>query len=175
MLYSEVKQMLLAHLALRAYGPGMSASTRHANLSRILEERFEGRISALARAVDRDDAYLWQLLRGNRNVGERVARHLESKLGLGKGALDQPSMIGAETLAEDERELLDRYRRASPTWKIALRYLAALKGDVQDEVSQDVNVLLSKIAAEHVPDERVAAAYGRPGVHEPRATYKKKP
>lgn len=78
----------------QAQGP---AETRRANLKHILENRFRGRIADMARALDRDDAYLWQLLKGDRNAGERIARHIEGKLGLAKGALDSS---GAEARAE---------------------------------------------------------------------------
>lgn len=154
----------------------MSAGLRRENLKQILEQRFNGTIADMARAVARDDAYVWQLLKGSRNIGERVARHIESRLDIPSGALDQPGMMSAETLSSDEREMLRQYRRASGSWKIALRYLAALRGDVQDEVSQSVNVLLSKVSAAHVDDRRVEAAYGRPGqLHEPApAPYRKK-
>jgi len=148
----------------------MPAITRRDNLNRILEQRYGGRIAELSRAIDRDDAYVWQLLNSKRNIGERVARHVENKLGLAPGSLDSVTMSGHQRLAPDEVELLERYRGAKPSWKIALRYLAALHGDVQDEVSSDVNVLLSKISAEHAPDEKVRAAYGKPGtLHESAA------
>lgn len=147
---------------------GMSATVRLENLKHLLEHRFAGKIAELARAVDRDDAYVWQLLNGDRNIGERVARHIEVKLQLVNGALDIAGMVTPETLTSDELELLRQYRRATPSWKIAMRYLAALRGDVQDEVSQSVNVLLAKVSADHAPDERVRSAYGKPGMmHEP--------
>lgn len=150
----------------------MTADTRRANLRTLLEERFAGKIAAMARAIQRDDAYLWQLLNPSKNgrqVGERTARHIEKKLSLASGALDIPGMATVDPPKPDEMELIRLYRRASPSWQIALRYLAALRGDVQDEISQSVNVLLSKVSAEHVDDRRVAAAYGHPPglVHEP--------
>src|SRR3990167_9809126 len=125
----------------------MPAPTRRANLKKLLDDRFAGKIADMARAIDRDDAYLWQLLsdsKNARNVGERVARHIETKLGLIRGALDIQDMVTAESLKPDEAEMLRNYRRAAPSWRLALRYLAALHGDIQDEVSQSVNVLLAK-------------------------------
>lgn len=153
----------------------MTAATRKENLASLLEQRFGGKIASMARAIDRDDAYLWQLLNGERNVGERVARHIEARLQLARGVLDSPGMVAQASLSPDELELLRGYRRATPSWKIAVRYLAALHGDVQDEVSQSVNVLLAKVSADHAPDSRVEAAYGRPGaLHQPAAKYEKK-
>lgn len=156
--------------------PSVPAATRRDNLKRLLEDRFDGRIADLARAVDRDDAYIWQLLKGTRNIGERVARHIERALQLAPGSLDSATMSGHAPLTADELELLGRYRRATASWKLALRLLANLRGDVQDEVSSDVNILLAKVTADHAPDDRVAAAYGKPGaLHEPGAPpYRKK-
>lgn len=153
----------------------MSTTLRLVNLKRILADRFGGKIAAFGRAVDRDDAYLWQLINGNRNIGERVARHIEQKLDLPKGALDALDMVAAEALTADERELVRNYRRASPSWRIAMRYLVALRGDVQDEVSQSVNVLLAKVAGDHASDRRVEEAYGKPPtLHQPPSRpYKK--
>ena len=58
----------------------VAAITRRDNLKRLLEQRFGGRIADLGRAIERDDAYVWQLLHGKRNIGERVARDIELKL-----------------------------------------------------------------------------------------------
>ena len=150
----------------------MPAETRRINLKTLLADRFGGKIADMARAIDRDDAYVWQLLnttKNGRKVGERIARHIERKLGLKPGQLDSEGMVVEESLTSDELEVLRLYRRASPSWRIALRYLAALRGDVQDEISQSVNVLLSKVSADHVDDRRVEEAYGRPGtVHQPK-------
>lgn len=72
--------------------PYMAASgptdIRLANLKQLLERRFRGRIADMGRALERSDAYLWQLLNGKRNLGERIARYIERKLGLPPSALD---------------------------------------------------------------------------------------
>lgn len=73
---------------------------RQSNLKRLLETRFSGSIADMARAIDRDDAYLWQLLNGTRNVGERVARHIERALKLEAGELDHPAQAASEDVAE---------------------------------------------------------------------------
>jgi hypothetical protein len=155
----------------------MSAEIRRQNLKKLLQDRYAGKIADMARAIDRDDAYLWQLLNADRNVGERVARHIESKLGLANGTLDQVDMVTSETLTPDELEMLQKYRRASPRWRLSLRLLAEVRDEDQNEVSESVNVLMAKIFAKPVSDERVAKAYGRPGehtLHQPAAPYKKK-
>lgn len=80
-------------------------------------------------------------------------------------------------LDHGERELLAKYRASSPRWQLSLRLLAGVGDEHQNEVSESVNVLMAKIFAKPVADERVAAAYGRPGepraaVHEPRGQYR---
>lgn len=66
-------------------------------------------------------------------------------------------------LTDDERELLELYRRASGRWKVAIKHMAKLRGDAaQDEASESLMVVLAKISAEPVPDGRVEDAYGLP-------------
>ena len=96
----------------------------------------------------------------------------------GKEPMDADE-LGA--LAPDERELLERYRAAAPRWRVSIRYMAALRGDAQqDEAAESMNVVLAKISAEPASDERVASTYGRPGqpppaVHQDRGQYQKAP
>jgi len=69
----------------------------------------------------------------------------------------------ADALAPDERELLASYRAALPRWKISIRYMAALKGDVeQDEAAESMNTVLAKIAAQPVGDYRLGDKWTRP-------------
>lgn len=67
----------------------------------------------------------------------------------------------AAYLTRDELELIERYRAASPRWKMALLHLAGLRSDQQNEVSEGTMVLLAKAAAEPVPDERVEKSFGK--------------
>lgn len=76
------------------------AAIRRANLQNALDERYGGVIADLARAIERDDAYVWQLLRGTRNIGERVARHIETALHLARGTLDHPRSLGDSATPE---------------------------------------------------------------------------
>ncbi len=73
------------------------AEIRRRNLHQLLERRFEGVAADLARAIGRDDAQVWQLLNGpqnsGRNIGERMARHIEESLKLDPGALDRLDMM----------------------------------------------------------------------------------
>lgn len=75
------------------------------------------------------------------------------------GAMDE----GAESLPPDEADLLEKYRQASPRWKIAMRYLAGLQADKhQDEIAEGVNIMLAKVAADPVPDAKLGTAWTRP-------------
>jgi transcriptional regulator with XRE-family HTH domain len=67
-----------------------------------------------------------------------------------------------EALKPDELEMLEKYRKASPRWRLSLRLLADVKDEDQDEVSESVNVLMARIFAKPVSDEKVAKAYGKP-------------
>lgn len=68
----------------------------------------------------------------------------------------------AAYLTNDEQQLLEHYRRATPNWQLTLRLLAKLPSEEHTTVSSSVNVLLAKIAADAVPDERLGAGWTRP-------------
>lgn len=69
----------------------------------------------------------------------------------------------AEALSTDERELLASYRAASPRWRVSIRYMATLRGDVQqDEAAESMNTVLAKIAAQPVADYRLGDNWTRP-------------
>lgn len=74
-------------------------------------------------------------------------------------------------LSEDERDLLAKYRSAAPRWKVSIRYMAALRGDVQqEEAAESMNMVLAKVAATPVPDERLGTSWTRPdspSLHQP--------
>lgn len=77
--------------------------------------------------------------------------------------LDEVAQARQETpayLTDDERELLEKYRAATPRWQMALQHLASLRADKQEEVSHGTMVLLAKAAAEPASDKRVEDAYG---------------
>lgn len=67
---------------------------RRRNLARILADRFDGVTAELARAISRDDAQVWMLINGERNIGEKLAHHIEESLGLAPGDLSalRPAM-----------------------------------------------------------------------------------
>lgn len=154
----------------------VTAITRRDNLKRLLEQRFSGRIAELGRAIERDDAYVWQLLNGKRNIGERVARDIETKLDLASCALDSATMSGQAALTADELELIERYRQASPTWKLVLRILANTRGELREDIPAEVRAILANVAANQLPADEPEAPHGKPlTVHEPPSpSYRKK-
>jgi hypothetical protein len=145
-------------------------------LKRLLEQRFRGRIAELGRAIEKDDAYVWQLLNGKRNIGERSARHIELKLELAPGSLDSATMSGQTALTVDELELVRRYRQTSPTRKLVLWSLMKQRGEPIEDMPSDVRAILAKVAGPHLPDDEPEAQHGKPrAVHQsPPPPYRKK-
>lgn len=64
-----------------------TAEIRRKNLVRLLADKFDGSMAELARAIGRDDAQVWMLINGERNIGEKLATHIEQSLGLPPGDL----------------------------------------------------------------------------------------
>lgn len=69
----------------------------------IIKNDFDGKQARFARAIGRSPALVWQWLNGHRSVGEKVARDIEKKLRLHKGALDDWGFTNGN--ADAEREL----------------------------------------------------------------------
>lgn len=65
-----------------------TAAIRRARVNKIIDEQFGTVLAEFARAIERDDAQVWQYVKGDRNIGERMARHIEAKLKLARGDLD---------------------------------------------------------------------------------------
>lgn len=68
-------------------------ANRRASLKTILEKKFEGAIADMARAIERDDAYVWQLLNDG-SFGERIAGYIEERLGLDPHTLERGPNAG---------------------------------------------------------------------------------
>lgn len=62
---------------------------RRANLRRLIAERFDRNASAFARAVERSQSQISDLLAGRKPFGEKFARAVEAKIGVSTGWLDQ--------------------------------------------------------------------------------------
>ncbi len=68
-------------------------SIRQANLQALIGNRFEGKQSALAEAIDRSSSYVNRCLmpfdkKGSKPIGEKFARHIEQTLGMQPYSLD---------------------------------------------------------------------------------------
>ncbi|MCX8018503.1 MAG: hypothetical protein N2690_11480 [Rhodocyclaceae bacterium] len=57
-------------------------AVRRQRLRQLIDERFAGNQSALARAVDRQPDYISRCLKGTKGIGEAFARDIEQRLGL---------------------------------------------------------------------------------------------
>lgn len=66
---------------------------RRDNLSQLIDRLFDGKQRRLADAIDRQPDYISRVLKGSKNIGEGFARHVESSIGLDKGALDAVIII----------------------------------------------------------------------------------
>ena len=68
---------------------------RRAKLQQLRDERFKGKNSALAEAIERQPDYISRALsngKHRKNIGEAFARHIETALGLESGWLDSEAM-----------------------------------------------------------------------------------
>jgi hypothetical protein len=65
--------------------------TRRDNLTRVMNEKFDGRQVDLAKAVDTSPSYLWRTLNGTKGLGEQMARNCEKLLALPPSWLDNPN------------------------------------------------------------------------------------
>lgn len=133
---------------------------RRARLEALILEH--GSAAELERITGTDATYIRNIKNGVRQMGDELARRFEEKLEKPRGWMDTPEGSGLMTRTEDERDMLEKYRKASPRWRLSLRYLAEVPDDEQNEVSESVNVLMAKIFAKPVSDEKVEKAYGRP-------------
>ncbi len=70
---------------------------RAERMRKLIDDRFGGVQADFARAIGRSSAVVWQYLSGHRSIGEKFARHVESKLNLPRGYLD-----GAQPSADNE-------------------------------------------------------------------------
>lgn len=58
-------------------------------LTKLIADKFGGNQAAFARAIGRAPSQVWQYLSGHRALGEAMARHIETRLRLPRGWLDQ--------------------------------------------------------------------------------------
>lgn len=119
------------------------AKNRRENLLRLFNDRFGGKITALAEAIGRSDAHTWQLLKsGKRGIGERMARHVETKLGLQRGTLDlTPTRDGPKPAAVAAQQPLALYSIEPDVQSRLLATFDRLTTSQQVEVLQHIDSL----------------------------------
>lgn len=108
-----------------------------------------------------------QGVNGWRKTGRIAKRHLtkiaaETGQPYGYFLEAAPGAPADYSLKPDEKIMLDRYRLASPRWRAALRDMATLHADVQDEIAEKLSILYAEIFAKHAADTRVKESFGRP-------------
>lgn len=57
---------------------------------------------------------------------------------------------------DDEREMIEKYRKASPRWRLSLRLLAGIPDEMQDAASDRINTVLAELSANPPPPARGA-------------------
>jgi hypothetical protein len=82
--------------------------SRHARFLELIETRAEGRQVDFARMIGRSPALVWQYVSQHREIGEKFARHVEAKLSLPKGWMDDLSSGPAPAAPPRLSTLLDR-------------------------------------------------------------------
>lgn len=111
---------------------------RRANLALLIDEA--GSAAALEERTGTDATYLRNIRNGVRDMGTRLARRLEEKLGKPRGWMDTPQKGNTSADAE---QLLAHYERASPEWQLALRMLAQLPVEQQPSAAAAINRALA--------------------------------
>ena len=117
-----------------------------------------GTIQAVVSALEKRDSKTSELLFEFADALRVNPRWLLT--GQGESGLDKP-WVPLE-LANDETGLIADYRAAHPSWRLSLRLLARLRQGAQPEVSESVNALLAKIAADPAADSRLGSRWTRP-------------
>lgn len=81
------------------------AAARRENLTELV--RRYGSIAALAIAVSRPATQVGDMVRGQKPIGDKITRHIETALNLGEGALDRRfgAFSNTEQLSEDESRI----------------------------------------------------------------------
>jgi hypothetical protein len=144
----------------------------HESMAPVLEyiRAGEGNEADFAKVLDIDHGRFTNWKR--RGVPQKMHAVIAAKIGKSTdqylAEIGRPT--GAAPLKPDEQEMLVLYRKASPRWRMSLRYLATLHADVQDEMAESLNALYADIATKHASNTRVEETYGLP----PNAKVKEK-
>lgn len=124
---------------------------RKQRLAQLITERFEGSQKDFADAVEKAPAQIAHYLRGNRNLGEAVAREIEKKLDLSPGWLDGIEQQPGAQLTSDvvalqrkistlEKQLEESRAVISQLVRIAAEGEAVLRGAKIVEVAESKTV-----------------------------------
>lgn len=125
-------------------------ATRRANLSRLIETRFDGHQKAFADAVGREANYISRLLGGVKNLGEDLALEFESKLRLPKGFFDEvdpPAMVSSPGV---EQPAPEPYGTNVDSNSPIHRFMRATRGLRSDQIE----AALSKLEEQAQENER---------------------
>lgn len=88
--------------------PGMEIKdVRRESIRRLIRNSFFGKQKAFADAIGRQPDYISRILKGTKNLGEELARDIETKLGLPTGWMDQAE--GEEACAPGRPPTLPDY------------------------------------------------------------------
>lgn len=75
-------------------------SIRRANLTLLLKEQFDSTQAKLAALMDCEASLVSRLLTGRQNIGTRMARSIETKVGRPENWMDSPQLSGQSSLAQ---------------------------------------------------------------------------
>lgn len=133
-------------------------ANRRARLRQLLDERFEGNQSLMARTAVYSSSYFSALLNAVVTMGERSARHIEASLRLPDGWMDTEPPPGAVSTTPYKARLGHSRIQVSPS-------LAA--GYTQREIARQLGVHESTVSRA-VQRERVVKAAGKERRHTAR-------
>ena len=158
---------------------------RKQRLAQLITERFEGSQKDFAEAVEKAPAQIAHYLRGNRNLGEAVAREIEKKLALSPGWLDgiehQPgAQLTSDVVALQrkistlEKQLEESRAVISQLVRIAAEGEAVLRGTKTVEVAESKTVTRSSRRYEDAPPAVAGHEdYGYPPLPTPKGRNKR--
>jgi len=122
------------------------------NLRRLIDDRAKGNQRQFAEDHELNKAHVSQMLTRHRDMGDKVARQLEKKLGLAHGFMDRRHDDKQMFLTDDELALIEAYRSATPPHRIVAHNYLRATPEQRDMFSEEI---ITKIFKDHLPDERL--------------------
>lgn len=85
---------------------------RRERMRELIDAKFEGRQTDLARRIKKQQDYISRCLSGGKKIGETLAREIELEIGITPGWMDGslPLIQAAGNLSDDEKLVLDLLR-----------------------------------------------------------------